>query len=190
MWSAAIQAAMAVIVAGFTGLLLWYSHRGWQVAKQTADIARDSLVIGERAYLTLDEFSVYLTPGERPTLKYEILNTGRTPAVFISAKHGFAISEDIPEIPVYSSVRTEAPVTIPAGNKIDISTPATPKGGFVFSNDLIPDLKSKKTYVYYWGLITYRDVFKETRHFAFGMVYDMDTCECEVYKSEKYNYSD
>jgi hypothetical protein len=178
----------------FTGLLVatsilqwWYTKRSADAAKLSADVARDSLVIGERAYVTVDQLNAYLAHGESPIIKYEILNTGRTPAIFVSAQHGFAIAKEIPEIPVYSSI-SEGPATIASGNKIFI--PATPDPDFIFSHDLIPSLKAKDSYVYFWALITYRDVFNKIRHFAFGKVYDMDTCECEVYKSEKYNYSD
>lgn len=50
MWSAIVQAACAAIVAVFTGVLLFYSHRGWQVARKAADAAARSTEIAERVY--------------------------------------------------------------------------------------------------------------------------------------------
>lgn len=39
-WSAVAQAISAVLVTVFTGFLVWYSHRGWTIAKDAANASR------------------------------------------------------------------------------------------------------------------------------------------------------
>jgi hypothetical protein len=187
-WSAAVQAAMAVIVAAFTGVLLWYSHRGWQVAKQSADTAKDSLIIGERAYLTIEKFRVLLNYGQTPTFEYNIVNTGRTPAILINTQHGFTFSKSLPEAPVFTDEMKNIPVSIPSGK--DLQIVSEPDEKIIFTEQLHSQLNRKDIFIYFWLLVTYRDVFKETRHVAFGTRYNIETLKCRAIESPKYNYSD
>lgn len=54
MWSAVAQGISAVLIVGFTWALVVYSHRGWKVAKDSADAAKASAVIAERSLTLLN----------------------------------------------------------------------------------------------------------------------------------------
>jgi hypothetical protein len=98
-WSAVSQAISAVLVAVFTGFLVWYSHRGWTVAKQaseasrvsadaakqSAGIARDALVLTNRPYLDVKGFKLddLSDKSEQPPMLQitcKIFNPSSTPA--------------------------------------------------------------------------------------------------------------
>jgi hypothetical protein len=71
-WSAVAQAASAVIVTVFTGFLVWYSHRGWRVAKDaanaakiSADAAHDSLRLSAVTFLDLKGHRVIPNMGSK-----------------------------------------------------------------------------------------------------------------------------
>lgn len=56
-WSAIAQAASAVLVTVFTGVLVYYSHRGWQVAKRAADAATDAAKAADRSVTKMEEIA-------------------------------------------------------------------------------------------------------------------------------------
>lgn len=85
-WSTVAQGASAVLVMIFTGLLVYYSHQGWQVARRSAEaaeraasVAERALEIAERAYVDVTDWQVNSV---NPTAKLtcRIHNYGRTPA--------------------------------------------------------------------------------------------------------------
>jgi hypothetical protein len=63
-WGVVAQSVAGVLVAIFTGVLVYYSHRGWQVAKEaadaaahSADIASKSLALASAVSLSLEEIT-------------------------------------------------------------------------------------------------------------------------------------
>lgn len=62
-WSAVAQAVSAVLVAVFTGFLVWYSHHGWTVAKKSAEASQMS---AEAAILAVEH-------ADRPWIRVYLL---------------------------------------------------------------------------------------------------------------------
>jgi hypothetical protein len=106
-WSTIAQAASAIFVTVFTGVLVYYSHRGWVAAKQSADaaktaadaateanrISRDIVVIDQRPWIAVD-VGLAGPISQRPdkdktgnwyvSVKYELHHLGKTPATNVS----------------------------------------------------------------------------------------------------------
>jgi hypothetical protein len=114
-WTGRIEALSSVVVAAFTGALIWYSHRGWQVAKKSADAALQSaeaatkaahtgemaLKLSERAYVSPLEWTIEnLRHGDVPMVSFQIINSGRTRCLLRRLRSGSATGA-LPPIPFY-----------------------------------------------------------------------------------------
>jgi hypothetical protein len=117
-WSAIAQAASAVLVTVFTGVLVWYSHRGWQVATKAAEAATKStevaervLIISERAYVDIGDWR-FGGSGTQVGFRYRFKVTGRTPATIIGGTIQLTL-HGVTGVPIgpHFDARFEQPIT-------------------------------------------------------------------------------
>jgi len=157
---AAVQAVMFIVQLWMMGGSLRVSKLASEAAKDSADISRASMEIGQRAYVhysgleimsILDESNGNLSWRFRPAWR----NTGNTPTreCRIYARREIwpdgiplDVSWDIPPEIVFS------PVTVPPGEQIlgDMC---------YFSGQQLADAQSGKARLFIWGSAEYRTVF-------------------------------
>jgi hypothetical protein len=173
-WSAIAQAFSAVVVMFFTGFLVWYSHRGWTIAKESADasrlaadaakesaeVAQRSLVLLNRPWLDTANWAVErrmgrlaqdslggdITPIEGLTITFDVVNNSPTPARI-------------------NWINTEDDIT-QTGSSSAVETVLTPNGQCPYSHELYPltdeqisQYKNRGLVVLLRGFIHYGDLF-------------------------------
>jgi len=113
--SAVAQAACAVLLVLFTGLLACYGYRGWQAtliaanaAKKSADVSEQAFTLSERPWVIAEDWNLERPNDFRDTfiVKFNLRNFGRSPAWITKLRAKFDIipaHTDFPVPPDYSS---------------------------------------------------------------------------------------
>ncbi len=129
-------------------------------AKESADVARQSLVDTQRAFVRVANFPWLWRPDSSRPGKYlyditpTIENGGNTPTVDMKINVASALrDEPLPKGFEFSFTNEAAPSLIGAHQSIGASR------AVIFDDDLLAVAAGKK-FFYIWGTITYRDVFK------------------------------
>jgi hypothetical protein len=148
-----------------------------QVSRNAVRVANQELVIANRAYLYLSEVIISFSesrtsPGEEPrygyVITYPIYNGGQTPALFIGAYPRVIIDSKPPEGVSKAALVLDKPqsaVVPPRG-----AEPLKPHYYCDVSQTELLDIRSGKYKLFFYGVLTYYDVFgKEERHTWFTL---------------------
>ena len=145
-----------------------------KAAEQGTRIAQESAINAQRAYVMVRKATVDLRENESGKFLIEILNAGNTPARAIEV---FAMAEArdaIPPIQVVDKVDSadwrEAGVLPPREcmiRTVETSMPISPKQ--------MKRMYDKELDFFAWGVIRYKDIFKETRYTWFCFVREYST---------------
>lgn len=164
LWSAIAQGGSAIVIAILTVVLLWYSHRGWKVAQQSADAATRSAKMAERALNVLECADVLVVKIAQPTrypvpdgvtdvitCAVTVKNHGRTRAENLMMVGRISLSgpEEAPVIVKAISV----PMILGAGDSFELLFP--PITGDVAKEIFAVPLRSLLITVF----MTYHDIF-------------------------------
>jgi hypothetical protein len=173
--STLVMAVFTIMIFAATAINVWVAARQWEVAREGANIARDSLVSVQRAFVTFHGFTNIITPRTKPKSKEFWLveavweNLGSTPARVLA--HRFSIRK-LPDEPAGETFRGQAGNFTMVGSVI--GPKATLSAGPVTTPEpyVLPSLPEKLTGTYvirsdqqtfFWGWIAYRDVFPNTK---------------------------
>lgn len=176
-WSAIVQAVSALVVAIFTGFLVYYSHRGWRVAKVASDaakesaaIAREAMEIAERAYLRLDGlFFDSFGPALFPTVVIKLTNVGRIPAT-VNGWYVFILTETgLPKDRERNDTWLPHCAVIHSGQQVTIANPN--RNGPRFTNDTWQKILAGTFSLAVYGAIRYDAGFNCVGEMGFGFTY-------------------
>jgi hypothetical protein len=132
-----------------------------------ARLARISAEMQNRAYISVKTQSVKVTPGQRPEIAIELLNSGKTPAYAFNMRGGCLLVpwplpgdfkvEDKPD------PSTESDAIIAPGNSMFLFPPCAS----VLSESDIAALNGGSAVIIVAGFYKYRDAFKSLRNGSF-----------------------
>lgn len=140
-------------------------------ADESAKVAKTALHVAERAYLSVDNYKFHHTfkIGNNPTISYKIINVGHTPAQITETAHFIDILDEIPVEPDYSKCESRY-------NKFSIRPSS--KITRIASTDepiiagQIKCISDNTKFLAMWGMIKYRDIFKNSFVVGFGVRYN------------------
>jgi hypothetical protein len=155
-----------VVVGIGQGIFLYRTdqgtHKAAEAAKEAADVARDSLIYTQRAYVRLVNFPWLWRPDlDRPgKYLYDITpiveNSGNTQTIDARINVDYALRDDLlPEPFNFSFKGTEGFTLISAHQTVGASN------AIILDDDLLA-VRNGKKFFYIWGTIKYRDVFPGT----------------------------
>jgi len=147
--------------------------------KKQAEIADRALLVANRAYLYLSgvRISVYgparETAGDEPVYKYVIVypiyNGGQTPALYVGAFARTIVDSKAPQEVSPSALaldRTQNAVVPPRCGE-----PLNPPYDSFLSEKELADIQTRQYSLFFYGVLTYFDVFDEERHTWFALRY-------------------
>jgi hypothetical protein len=159
-------AVFAGVIAVATAYNVWVANRQWRVAREAADVARDSLVSVQRAYVTfLNDMKVQGDISDPKAMKVvlwefsvQVENSGTTPtrdAIIDAAIH--TSENDLPDDFGYPDSPGPHQLIVlgpkaRAGTNTVTATPETMKA-----------VQDKKTRLFIYGYCSYKDIFQSAQ---------------------------
>jgi hypothetical protein len=148
---AAVQIVLAVFAIG-------YSIRAANAAKVSADVARETLVISQRAFLNVSGFEIRPWGAITPSLSVSVVNTGRLTATITGWACTFS-SEPLPSPPDRKALVWHRNAgTVAAGVPATIGTEVPVK----WDAETWKQIRSGETRLNVWGVIQYETGFPGT----------------------------
>lgn len=173
------------VIASLIGiaLFMWQLALTREAVKDTGDatiamreannIAKVSAERQLRAYLGVRDFTVTgLRSDETPALRFDIFNSGQTPAreVRYTAKiFGFTTDAHIAKI---KFGKMEHPYSVGVSLPGQVGKAGGILHGIAFTEEQIEWFKSEKLYLVYAGILSYRDIFGKRHLLTFKKVLD------------------
>ena len=162
----------AVLVATFTGGLLWTSVKQWKVANQGLAETRKAMIVGQRAYLYVSGIRLKRLDGAKVQVTYPIYNGGQTPGTLTGRFIRVLIVDRIPdENPAKNHAVSRESAIVPANRGLESDVINPP-----YFIDLIDgeaeDIQKGVKRFFLYGFLLYRDIF-DLRHYTWiGAAYD------------------
>src|SRR5262249_23826296 len=142
---------------------------------------------GERAWLSVDNFSVGFDGGQPLKLAYKIINTGGTLAHVTGSKANVVLAEALPATPALNQPLTAHTVTIAAGKNGRFVHQSTPP--IIMNQDLLDEIARKKKTLFFYGQVEYMDVFGCQHATGWGAQWDSQLQAFTPIESQTYNYA-
>jgi hypothetical protein len=170
-WITGVAGVIALIGLSFVYSQTVSTRLAAEAAAQQAALMEKSMKLAERAWVgATSKDMMILMPGIPMKVKVVFKNSGKTPAINVQT-FGKLVQMNR-ELPAELFERTPLPSTRERGfalaPNVDSHSPFTGE---------IPKLqmiKDKKVFVYFYGQITYEDIFRGSHWTKFCGVYDMD----------------
>lgn len=161
------------ILLGVLGLVLicvqaaisywqWKAMRdGLRETRRSIEIAQDSMVYAQRAYITITKGEIVGTPND-PLFQLKIENSGNTPAYDIQVARMVEVKDSAPAIEANWTTWSKCGLIAPKGF-VHLLVPTTD----AMTEEQGRLLEAGNLQLYCWGEVRYRDIFGKTRFTKF-----------------------
>ena len=200
-WLSVIIQGAAVFVGTVVCIIYWgqlkamkesvlESSKAAKAARDSADIAKQTLIISQRAYIHIGNWKqTNFEVGGAAEIAFTVRNSGHTPARLVESSFTRVISESLPPIPVYGpTVFNEGGLVLGPGAAFEKNS--TVSDGL--TKVQFDDISAGRRKLWYFGYTTYRDVFEDTplRTLCYCVVFDLATKTFMADSTPSYNHSD
>lgn len=161
-----VTAAATIVIAVFTGALVWANIRMWRVMRASTTLAEKNMIIGQRAYVFVRKFNVIKNNGpHKLSVIPEWYNNGSTQANYlltcVNGKYFPFVEypEGIPDDYTFPDLAEREDWPMDHG----------PKSMFYgdplnFSEETVNNTIAGHGRIYVWGWVEYNDIFDTYRH--------------------------
>jgi hypothetical protein len=178
----AVEAGLLLITIVFTAWAAIAASRAAGAADKAVEVTSNTARRQLRAYIAAKECVINWENERTIRAVVTLINTGQTPAYQVKAWLGIG---DDPE--------GRPPQSVPHTSKNDVGSGLTShiigRNG-PMSEDLWGRIRSRKTLFYFWGEMTYRDVFDDEHITSFRFMLNPDPKETGIVTCGEGNYSD
>jgi hypothetical protein len=147
-----------------------------KAAMKSADVSGQDLEIANRAYLYLSEVRIGFQEAknvfdEITTYEYDIVypiyNGGQTPALYIGSFARAIVAEFAPQQTSVAAVELDKPqnAVVPPRSR----EPLRPSYHSFVDKQELDDIRAGKRKLFFYGVLTYRDIFDKERHTRFTL---------------------
>jgi hypothetical protein len=169
-----------IVLCVIGALYVYYAAKQWAEIWTQSQTAERELIITNRAYLYLSEVHISLSASEtdpegdervhKYVITYPIYNGGQTPALYVGSFARTTVDYKPPQKVSPNALaldRTQNAVVPPRG-----AEPLNaPYDSFVSEKEFA-DIRSGKQSLFFYGVLTYFDVFDKERHTWFALRYN------------------
>jgi len=165
---------LAIVQSVLGGLGLLITMRAANAAKDSADVAKKTLWLTQRAEIAIATPGIINLAGDKAIgVKYEILNAGNSRADVTQTVARIRVAETLPDTPEYKRGHVTGGHHIAAGKGV-VRT--------VFMTQSVDDperdaIAAGRKFVYVWGRVDYADVFEHMHVVGFVLQYLKDRNE-------------